>query len=438
MTTGGALPQTVDFSTTALSPEWDSITDRAINGRSYDDAGSGPQRWKLTATWPELLRHEWAPIRSFLSRQRGVSGRFTVIPPDTATPLGALSGAADPGLINGGFDADASWTKGTGWTIGGGVATHASGAASNLTQALTFVPGVAYLVTWTVGGMTGGGVRVRLQGGTTVAGADRTANGTYQDVLTAVAGNDTLSINAYNASFDGSIDNVSITVMDPAVNAPAIVNGDFATDSGWSKETGWTISGGKATHAAGAQSGITQAYSFAAGVSYEVTFTVSGRTAGSVRVQFTGGTTVNGATRSTNGTFTETLTAVSGNTSFGLASTSTAFDASVDDVSIRVVGEVLPVRGCGASVTNWLREGDVLKLAGHSKVYMATGHVDTDAAGNAAIPITPPLIEAPADGEALTLTDVPLTVRMIGIPRFSTGGAMVGTDYSVDLEEAWQ
>ena len=30
--------------------------------------------------------------------------------------------------------------------------------------------------------------------------------------------------------------------------AEIVTNGDFATDSDWSKGAGWTISGGKATH----------------------------------------------------------------------------------------------------------------------------------------------------------------------------------------------
>ena len=40
-------------------------------------------------------------------------------------------------ITNGGFDTDTSWSKGTGWSISGGLATHATGTRSNLIQALS-------------------------------------------------------------------------------------------------------------------------------------------------------------------------------------------------------------------------------------------------------------------------------------------------------------
>jgi hypothetical protein len=39
-------------------------------------------------------------------------------------------------VVNGGFDTDANWTKGTGWVISGGVASHSGGTASYLSQAV--------------------------------------------------------------------------------------------------------------------------------------------------------------------------------------------------------------------------------------------------------------------------------------------------------------
>lgn len=38
-------------------------------------------------------------------------------------------------IVNGGFDTDTVWVKGTGWTIGGGVASKAAGALTSITQA---------------------------------------------------------------------------------------------------------------------------------------------------------------------------------------------------------------------------------------------------------------------------------------------------------------
>jgi len=54
-----------------------------------------------------------------------------------------------------------------------------------------------------------------------------------------------------------------------------IVNGDFATDTNWSKGAGWTISGGVATYTPGAGAFMTQTISSIAGKLFQMTLTVS-------------------------------------------------------------------------------------------------------------------------------------------------------------------
>ena len=110
-----------------------------------------------------------------------------------------------------------------------------------------------------------------------------------------------------------------------------ITNGDFASDTVWSKGTGWTISGGKANKAAGTQSGLSQAFSFVAGTVYRLSSTVSGYTAGTGRLRFTGTTTVNGVGRAANGTYLEKMTAAAGNNTFLLLGDAT-FAGSYDDI----------------------------------------------------------------------------------------------------------
>lgn len=39
-------------------------------------------------------------------------------------------------VVNGTFAADTDWTKGTGWSIGSGVATKSAGSAANITQTI--------------------------------------------------------------------------------------------------------------------------------------------------------------------------------------------------------------------------------------------------------------------------------------------------------------
>jgi len=113
-----------------------------------------------------------------------------------------------------------------------------------------------------------------------------------------------------------------------------VVNGSFTGSAdGWTLTSGWSYADNKITHAA--SGGTTTvvpatALTIAAGLFYEVTYTVSGRTAGSVTAQI-GGT--NGTTQSTNATFVQVITAAgTGNLTF---TPTTDFDGSIDDVSVR-------------------------------------------------------------------------------------------------------
>lgn len=88
-----------------------------------------------------------------------------------------------------------------------------------------------------------------------------------------------------------------------------IGNGDFASDTLWTKGAGWTISGGKANKAAGGGS-LSQIFGTLASGTYRVTYTISNWTgSGAVTVAITGtGPVTNGTARSANGTYTEDLT----------------------------------------------------------------------------------------------------------------------------------
>jgi hypothetical protein len=109
-----------------------------------------------------------------------------------------------------------------------------------------------------------------------------------------------------------------------------VINGDFATDTVWNKEDPeWTISGGKA-NCDGTQAGvvaISQGLIIAVARDYQITYTVSNRTAGSITV-IVGG--VAGTARSTNDTFVEQITGTTGTTLRFNASI--GFDGSIDIV----------------------------------------------------------------------------------------------------------
>lgn len=137
---------------------------------------------------------------------------------------------------------------------------------------------------------------------------------------------------------------VTMVLAAPLVNehSELIQNPGFDSDTVWTKGTGWTIAAGLASKSAtGSLSNLSQVIPLVVDKAYEITFTVSGRTAGSVSPRFFVGTVVAGTARSTNGTFTDTLTAVAGNASFAMNG-STTFGGSVDDVSVKESAFFLP------------------------------------------------------------------------------------------------
>ncbi len=70
--------------------------------------------------------------------------------------------------------------------------------------------------------------------------------------------------------------------------------------------------------------------------------------------------------------------------------------AGADQAGSSVVTTGWPVSSSGV-----LRTGDFIRFEGRYKTYQVTEDVDSDAAGNADIPIFPPLHETPVDGSAV-------------------------------------
>lgn len=115
-----------------------------------------------------------------------------------------------------------------------------------------------------------------------------------------------------------------------------VVNGNFATDTVWTKGTGWTIASGVATKVSGASSEIYQNQTLIAGELYAITYTIYTRMGtGGIRVFLGASTTaVTCPFRYANGTYTEYLVVNPTNARMGVqvqADTS----CSIDNVSIR-------------------------------------------------------------------------------------------------------
>lgn len=83
-----------------------------------------------------------------------------------------------------------------------------------------------------------------------------------------------ITLRNYNYSESSTlIDNVSV-MEQTGVGANLVVNGDFATDTVWTKGTGWAIASGKATYTFGADSNLTQSSILTSGYTYELGYEV--------------------------------------------------------------------------------------------------------------------------------------------------------------------
>jgi hypothetical protein len=110
----------------------------------------------------------------------------------------------------------------------------------------------------------------------------------------------------------------------------------------WVEGAGWSILGGIATSVSGSSSDLYKGVAVRSSDEYVVTFTLSNFASGSVKPVFRGGTSVNGTSRSANGTYTETLTAVDGNTSFAFAA-SVTFAGDISVISVRRKSEYVRI-----------------------------------------------------------------------------------------------
>ena len=106
-------------------------------------------------------------------------------------------------IINGTFDEDANWIKGTGWTIIGGKAV-AIACSGNLQQDAVGTIGKLYKITYTISEYSSGSVRL-VNG---AASPPKAADGTYSFYLLASSVN--VWMDPVATPFNGKIDNISV------------------------------------------------------------------------------------------------------------------------------------------------------------------------------------------------------------------------------------
>jgi len=157
-------------------------------GEGADETVFYPRTWSLD-NWGQNL----------IANPRG-GGIYEWAPNFTDTEL----------VINGDFDPDADWDKGTGWTIAGGKAVATAGSSSLLSSQLELElePGAYNLLEFDVT-RAAGTVTPRI--GSTDIGAAINATGRYRRTFyTGTGGKLTFS---KDAAFSGNIDNASVTQL---------------------------------------------------------------------------------------------------------------------------------------------------------------------------------------------------------------------------------
>ena len=283
-----------------------------------------------------------------------------------------------------------NWDLGTGWSIGDNIANAVDAAFnSQIVYSDNVVASKKYKVSFNVSNYVKGSVRVNIGN----VGSDTvSSNGNFTFVLTS-ANTAPLIIQTWagGSGTSLSITNISVIEITTDTNLPRInyegfsyqdalgselvVNGDFATDSDWTKQVGWSIENGKA-NALNSSQAIYQAVSFNSQKQYKISYTISNYVSGDLR--FVWGNIVS-ATNNGNGTYTQIVSPTSGGLVFYLAAIN-SFTGSIDNVSVKEVTaqEVVPDSGCGS----WLFEPQSTNLLLNSDngssygVYSATKTLD--------------------------------------------------------------
>lgn len=173
----------------------------------------------------------------FFNRADGLLGNGWIAPTWAIVDGRAVNTPAlGPNLFaNSGFDADTDWSKGTNWTIGGGVASHTPSATIDIISQLVLVSQNWYKMDWSISAFTAGAFNARF-GSPNSLGPSRTAAGTYVDTHRANA--TTGAIRATTAG-NGSIDNATIRAL-PSANlfASQVMDKDGYVQALWSAVSG--------------------------------------------------------------------------------------------------------------------------------------------------------------------------------------------------------
>ena len=353
----------------------------------------------------------------------------------TAT-FGIKRALGAPNLLNGKItnisvkEVGQNWTFGTGWTIGDNKAI--AGSLSNgadIRQAGIFQQSKKYKISIDANKISGTNIILRTYNGSFQTIGDLTENSSFIYTTTAT-NNGTLYIVSNN--FNGSITNISVIEITDDTNLPRInyegfsyqdalgseliTNGDFATDSDWTKGVGWSISGGSA-NGLSTSDVLQQSISSVIGKVYEITGDAVVNS-GSLQV-FLGGFAGNIIST---GSF---KIQFSPNNTNPLIFTGISFTGSIDNVSVKeyLGQEVVPDSGCGS----WLFEPQSTNLITQSELFSDSSWSKTQTNVEAA---TITLPNGLTNGFKLFANTINISHWLEKTP-FPT--ATIGQDYTISL-----
>ena len=118
-------------------------------------------------------------------------------------------------VTNGDFATDSDWSKGTGWTIAGGVASFSGGTGADLTQTgLNVEANKAYQISFDMTQISGGGFRVVVDTSGSFVSQYFTTTAQHTVVFAVGATSTRLRLSTLGGA-NFSIDNVSVREIDP-------------------------------------------------------------------------------------------------------------------------------------------------------------------------------------------------------------------------------
>ena len=245
---------------------------------------------------------------------------------------GSFSQEGAEQITNGDFsNGSTDWILDSGWSVSDNKALCDGTNLAYITQTAVLTTGKSYKVQFDIVDYTSGSVKYRDNG--FVSGQSFSGVGSYTDYVVAGGG----QFRLMSENFIGSIDNVSVREV----------------GQDWNLENTWTIGNSVANGngAVGSTEELTQNNTFTLGKTYKVVYEILNYVSGNIQFQFSGGATLSGTTRSSDGTFTEYVVATANHTLLKFKAGS-PFNGSITNISVKEVGQNWTIQSGTVNITD--------------------------------------------------------------------------------------